>query len=253
MDLRLRGRKAAVTGATRGIGRAIAQALADEGCDVAICARDAEQVARTVAQLQASGRRAFGRSVDAADGDALRAFIDDAAAAFGGLDIFVSNASGALGGENDEESWRRGLEVDVLGTMRGCEAALPYLEESGAGAIVVVSTAAVSEVVGSRRAYNSVKAAIHPYIKGLARDVAAKNVRCNIVSPGTILHDGSVWDERRLHRPNEYAAAVASNPMGRLGTPEEVADAVVFLASPRAGFISGANLVCDGARTRTVF
>src|SRR5476651_1700038 len=101
MDLRLRGRKAAVTGATRGIGRAIAQALAEEGCDVAICARDEAGVARTVAQLEATGRRAFGRSVDAADGDALRAFVDAAAAAFGGLDIFVSNASGALGGEND--------------------------------------------------------------------------------------------------------------------------------------------------------
>jgi 3-oxoacyl-[acyl-carrier protein] reductase len=253
MDLRLRGRKAAVTGATRGIGRAIAQGLADEGCDVAICARNEHAVVKTVAELEATGRRAFGRAVDVADGEALRAFVDAAAEALGGLDIFVSNASGALGGDNDEASWRRGVEIDVLGTMRGCEAALPYLEASGSGAIVVVSTAAVSEVVGSRRAYNSVKAAIHPYIKGLARDVAPQNVRCNIVSPGTILHEGSVWDERRLHRPGEYAQAVASNPMGRLGTAEEVADAVVFLASPRASFITGANLVCDGARTRTVF
>ena len=253
MDLGLSGKRAVVTGATRGIGRAIAQRLAEEGCDVAVCARTRTHLATTVAELQATGRRAFGQRVDVADGAALCAFVEAAAAVFGGLDVFVSNASGALGGENDEGSWRRGVEIDVLGTMRGCEAALPYLEASGSGAIVVVSTAAVSEVIGSRRAYNSVKAAIHPYIKGLARDVAPNNVRANIVSPGTILHDGSVWDERRLHRPGEYAQAVASNPMGRLGTADEVADAVVFLASPRASFISGANLVCDGARTRTVF
>jgi 3-oxoacyl-[acyl-carrier protein] reductase len=253
VDLGLHGKKAIVTGATRGIGRAIAQRLAEEGCDVAICARTAADVATTVKELEATGRRAFGQAVDAADGDALRAFIYASAQAFGGLDVFVSNTSGALGGENDEDSWRRGVEIDVLGTVRGCEAALPYLVASGAGAIVVVSTAAVSEIVGSRRAYNGVKAAIHPYIKALARDVAPDNVRCNIVSPGTILHPGSVWDERRLHRPNEYAQAVASNPMGRLGTADEVADAVVYLASARASFITGANLVCDGARTRTVF
>lgn len=252
MDLQLHGRRAIVVGATRGIGRAIAELLTDEGCDIGICARNADQVAAVTAELAAKGVRAVGSPVDAADGDALRTFVDDTAAQLGGLDIYISNASGAFGGGNDEDSWRRGVEIDILGTMHGCEAALPHLEQSDAGAVVVVGTVSAIEAVGPRRAYNSVKAAILPYVKGLARDAAASNVRCNVVSPGQIFFDGGVWDIVKQHAPDRYEEAVARNPLGRMGTPAEVANAVVFLASPRASFVSGTNLLCDGARTQNV-
>ncbi len=253
MDLGLKGKKAIVTGGTRGIGRAIANLLTDEGCDIGICARTATQVGEATAAFKAKGVKAFGSVVDVADGVQLASFIKSAAEALGGLDVFVSNVS-ALSAGNDEASWKKSLEIDVLGTVRGCEAAVPFLEKSGAGAIVVVGSTAAVEVggLGPRRAYPSVKAAILPYVKSLARDLAEKNVRANVVSPGTIYFKGGVWNLREQNMPERYRQALDRNPMGRMGTPEEVANAVVFLASPRASFITGTNLICDGCLTQRV-
>ena len=251
MDLRLKGKKAIVTGGTRGIGRAIANLLVEEGCDIGICARTPAQVEEAVAAFKTRGVKAFGSALDVADGAQLTHFIRATAEALGGLDIFISNVS-ALGGGSDEASWKRGLEIDVLGTVRGCETAIPFLEKSGAGAIVAVGTAAAVEIVGPRRAYSGVKAAILPYIKGLARDLAPKNVRANVVSPGAIYFKGGVWNVMETSNPDRYRQTLARNPMGRLGTPEEVANAVVFLASPRASFITGTNLICDGGLTQRV-
>ncbi len=253
MDLGLKGKKAIVTGGTRGIGRAIANLLTDEGCDIGICARTATQVEEATAAFKAKGVRASGSVVDVADGIQLANFIRSAAEALGGLDIFISNVS-ALGISNDEAWWQKSFEIDVLGTVRGCEAAVPFLEKSGAGAIVVVGSTAAVEVgsLGPRRAYSSVKAAILPYIKSLARDLAGKNVRANVVSPGTIYFKGGVWNVAEQNMPDRYRLALDRNPMGRMGTPEEVANAVVFLASPRASFITGTNLICDGCFTHRV-
>lgn len=253
MDLGLKGKKAIVTGGTRGIGRAIANLLVEEGCDIGICARTTAQIDKAVAAFKAKGVKTFGSAVDVADGAQFTSFVKSAAEALGGLDIFISNVS-ALGVSNDEASWTKGFEIDVLGTFRGCETAVPFLEKSGAGAIVVVGSAAAVEVGGlrSRGAYGSVKAAILPYIKSLARDLAAKNVRANVVSPGTIYFKGGVWNLIEQNMPDLYRQAIGSNPMGRMGTPEEVANAVVFLASPAASFITGANLMCDGCITRRV-
>ncbi|MCX5919046.1 MAG: SDR family oxidoreductase [Deltaproteobacteria bacterium] len=251
MDLGLRGKKAIVTGGTRGIGRAIADLLVEEGCDIGICARTAAQIEEAVAAFKAKGVKALGASVDVADGDPLTRFVKSAAEALGGLDIFISNV-GALGGSNDEASWKRGFEIDVLGTVRGCETAVPFLEKSGAGAIVVVGSTAAVEVVGPRRAYSGLKAALLPYIKGLARDLASKRVRANGVSPGSVYFKGGTWDLMERKNPERYRQALARNPTGRMATPEEVANAVVFLASPRASFISGINLICDGGMTQRV-
>ena len=251
MDLGLRGKKAIVTGGTRGIGRAIANLLVEEGCDIGICARTAAQLEEAVAAFKAKGVKALGASVDVADGDPLTRFVKSAAEALGGLDIFISNV-GALGGSNDETSWKRGFEIDVLGTVRGCETAVPFLEKSGAGAIVVVGSTAAVEVVGPRRAYSGLKAALLPYIKGLARDLAPKKVRANVVSPGSVYFKGGTWDLMERKNPERYRQALARNPTGRMATPEEVANAVVFLASPRASFVSGINLICDGGMTQRV-
>ena len=173
---------------------------------------------------------------DSADADHLGAFVDRMAKALGGLDIFVSNISGAMGAGNDPAGWRTAVEVDILSTVRGCEAAAPHLERSEAGAIVVIGTVSAVEVSGPRRPYSAVKAALIPYVKNLARDLAPKNVRANLVSPGSIYFEGGVWNMIKDNAPRMYEATLARNPMGRMGRPEEVADAAVYLASARASF-----------------
>jgi len=251
MDLGLKGKKALVTGGTRGIGRAIVELLADEGCDVALCARSAGPVAETVAALEQKGVRAWGGAIDVADLAALKGWVAAAAGALGGVDIFVANVS-ALAQGMDEDSWRRGFEIDVMATVFGCEAALPFLENSSAGAIVVVGSTAMAEIYGPNRSYAAVKATLIPYVKGLARNLAAKNVRANVVSPGNVYFKGGVWSIAEERNPEFFRSMIARNPTGRMGTPQEVAHAVVFLASPRASFITGTNLIIDGALTQRV-
>ncbi len=251
MDLGLRGKKAIITGGTRGIGRAVASLLAAEGCDVAICARNKGPVDETVAALARAGVKATGGAVDVADLAALRIWVAEAAEALGGLDIFVANVS-ALAQGMDEAAWRRGFEIDVMGTVFGIEAALPILEHSDAGSIVVVGSTAMAEVYGPTRSYAAIKATLVPYVKGLARNLADKHVRANMVSPGNVFFTGGVWDIVRQRNPEMFASMLARNPTGRMGTPEEVANAVVFLASPRASFITGTNLIVDGALTQRV-
>jgi len=251
VDLKLKGKKAIITGGTRGIGRAIAEELAAEGADVAICARNKEPIDAAVAALGRKGVKAWGSPVDVADSKALRGWVAAAAEALGGLDIFVANVS-AMVVASDEAGWRRSFEVDVMGTVAGVEAALPLLEKSSAGAAVIIGSVAAVEVVGPTRPYNAVKAALLPYMKSIAQNYARKGVRINMVSPGTIYFKGGVWNEREVKNPEMFKAALARNPMGRMGKPEEVADAVVFLASPRASFITGTNLIIDGAATQRV-
>jgi len=251
MDLGLKGKRAIVTGGTRGIGRAIADLLADEGCNLALCARSRAGVDEAVAALAGKGVKAHGGVVDVADTKALRAWVAEAADALGGIDIFVANVS-ALAQAMDEDSWRRSLDIDVMGTVAGVEAAIPFLEKSSAGAIVVIGTTGAVEIAGMPRPYASVKAALAPYVKALARNLAQKGVRANMVSPGNVYFKGGVWNVLEENNPELFKIMVGRNPMGRMGTPEEVANAVVFLASPRASFITGANLIIDGALTQRV-
>jgi len=251
LDLELKGKKAIVTGGTRGIGRAIVDLLAEEGCDVALCARHREAVDEAVAALGKKRVKAHGGAVDVADTAALGAWVDEAVRAIGGLDIFIANVS-AMGMAMNEETWRRSFDIDVMGTVAGVEAAIPHLEKSPAGAIVVVGTTGAIEMQGAMRPYASVKAALIPYIKGMARNLAGKGVRCNMVSPGNVYFKGGVWNNVEERDPQRFKYMMSLNPMGRMGKPEEVANAVVFLASPRAAFISGTNVIVDGAMTQRV-
>ena len=250
MDLGLKGKKALVTGGTRGIGRCIAETLADEGCDVAICARTEDAIAEAVEALKGRGVNAYGSRADVSDADSLKAWVGAAAEALGGIDIYVSNVS-AMGVTPDEQSWRTSVEVDIIGTVTGIDAATPKLIESGEGAIVVVGTVA-SVDVGGVSPYSAVKAALLPYVKGLANGLAKKGVRANTVSPGSVYFEGGVWDMIKKNMPERYEATLKRNKLGRMASPRDVANAVTFLASPAASFITGTNLMVDGAITNRV-
>ena len=251
MDLGLKGLNAVVTGGSKGIGRRIADTFADEGANVAICARDRTDVELAVASLQAKGVRAFGASVDVADKAALEGFVGDSAKALGGLDILVANVS-ALAVQDNEEAWRRSFETDMLHTVRAANAALPYLETSKHPAIVIVSSVSAREVDFTGPAYGAFKAALIHYAQRLAFQLAPKMIRVNAVSPGNTYFDGGVWHNIERDLPDLFKQALALNPTGRMATPEEIARGVVFLASPASSFTTGTNLVIDGALTRGV-
>lgn len=251
MDLGLHGLNAIVTGSTRGIGRAIADTLADEGANVAICSRHADDVAAAVTALQAKGVRATGRALDVGDGPALQEWVRDVADELGGIDIVVSNVS-ALALGVDEEAWRNEFQVDLLGAVRLVAAAMPSLERSEAASIVTISSVSGREIDFAAGAYGAVKAALVHYTQGLAYNLAGKGIRANTVSPGNTYFPGGVWNQIETGNPELFAAALGLNPTGRMGTPQEMANAVAFIASPRASFITGANLVVDGALTKGV-
>jgi 3-oxoacyl-[acyl-carrier protein] reductase len=251
MDLGLAGMKAVVTGGTKGIGRAVAEHFAAEGTDVAICARNAGEVAEAVAALAGRGVRATGRALDVADGPALTQWIQDVGGELGGIDIVVSNVS-ALAIGQDEASWQAEFSTDMMGAVRAVNAAMPFLERSKAASVVVISSVSGREVDFAAGPYGVFKAALIHYAKGLSYQLAAKNIRVNALSPGNTYFPGGVWEKIEHGNPALFKDALALNPTGRMGKPEEMARGVVFLASPAASFITGTNLVVDGALTRGV-
>ncbi|WP_441235143.1 SDR family NAD(P)-dependent oxidoreductase [Bradyrhizobium sp. 930_D9_N1_4] len=251
MDLGLKGAKVLVTGSTKGIGRAIAETFATEGADVGVCSRNLAEVESTVTALKAKGVAAYGGAVDVADAAVLKAWVGDMAAKLGGIDVVVANVS-ALAIGQDDESWEKEFATDMMGTVRLVNAAMPYLEKSSAGAIVTIASVSGREVDFAAGPYGTFKAAIIHYTQGLANQLAAKNIRANSVSPGNTYFDGGVWNMIKDNNPELYKTALALNPTGRMGTPQEMANAAVFLASRAASFITGTNLVVDGALTRGV-
>ncbi len=251
MDLELQGRKALITGGTKGIGRAIADLLADEGCNVAICARDAGEIAAATKALSARGVHATGRALDVGDGPTLTSWVADAARELGGLDILVPNVS-ALAIEGTEDAWRKEFEIDMMHTVRAVEAAMPFLEQSDAASIVIISSVSGVEIDFAAGPYGAFKAALIHYAKGLSCQLAGKGIRVNAVSPGNTYFEGGVWHNIEHHMPELFNHALSLNKTGRMATAQEVATATVFLASPVASFITGTNLLVDGALTNRV-
>ena len=251
MDLGLKGKSVLVTGGSKGIGLAIAQLFADEGANVAICARNTDDVAKAVKSLRAKGVKASGRGLDVADPGALKAWIEAAAAELGGIDVIVCNVS-ALAVGDTAESWEKSFRTDMMHTVNSVAAAKPYLEKSKSASIVIVSSVSGFEVDFAAGSYGAMKAALIHYSKGLSNQLVAKGIRVNVVSPGNTYFEGGIWQNIERGNPDLFKSAMSLNPTGRMGTAEEVAAGVVFLASPMASRVSGTNLVIDGALTKAV-
>jgi 3-oxoacyl-[acyl-carrier protein] reductase len=251
MDLGLKGKNALVTGGSKGIGRAIAELFAAEGANVAICARNPEEVGKAVKTLAAKGVKSWGAAIDVADAPALKQWIETAAGELDGVDAMVCNVS-ALAVGDTPETWEKSFRTDMMHTVNSVTAALPYLEKSKSASIVIVSSVSGFEVDFAAGSYGAFKAALIHYAKGLSNRLIGKGIRVNAVSPGNTYFEGGIWQNIEHGMPDLYKTAMSLNPTGRMGTPQEVAAGVVFLASPVASRISGTNLIVDGALTKAV-
>ena len=251
MDLQLTGARVLVTGGTRGIGRAIVEAFAAEGAAVEFCARDTGEIEATEKALDGRGGGVRGTRVDVRDGAALSAWVEAAAGRLGGIDAVVANVS-ALAVQDTEEAWYASFEVDLMHTVRLVNASLPHLEAGPHGSIVAISSVSGREADFASGPYGTMKTAIVGYLSGLAFQLAGRGVRANVVSPGNTYFSDGFWQGAERDLPDLYSTALGLNPTGRMGTPEEMAAAVVFLSSPVSSFTTGTNLVVDGALTRGI-
>ena len=257
MNLNLTGKNAIVTGASRGIGRAIALRLADEGCNLAICARGAEDLRAAAEELRERDITVFERSVDLTNGDEATQFIDDAADALGGLDVFVGNVGGNRRGafaDLSDEDWDDLIDLNLKSHVRTSRAAIPYLREREESSILFISSIFGREVGGAGLSlYNTTKSALISMGKIMAQELAPDGIRVNTVAPGSIRFPGGSWDRRVREQPEKMEQFIADNlPIGRFGRATEVADVVAFLSSSRASLVTGACLNVDGGQSASL-
>lgn len=251
MDLGLAGKKAILVGANGGIGRVVARTLAAEGCHVALCGRSQDKVDKVTGELGPSGVTVYSEALDVTDPDAVPAFVEKAADALGGCDIFISFTSANLG-EDSDAGWQAVMDADILPMRRGVAAAKPYLQKSEAGSIICMSsTGAVEELMGVQP-YNALKAAVMVYAAGLAQNLAPEGIRVNCITPGPIMTEDGPWAHIQTAMPEFYDGVVSQIPMGRMANGEELARTIAFVASPACPAMTGANIVVDGGFTKRV-
>jgi 3-oxoacyl-[acyl-carrier protein] reductase len=243
MDLGLTGKKALITGATKGIGRAVAETLLAEGASVAICARDAEGVEQAVAEMSSLGT-VVGASVDAADGDAVEAWVASAGEQLGGIDIYVHNTSGKPA--KSIEGWMNNFNIDLMAMVRGVGAATEALADGGGSVISIGTTATAEHFASGSNSYSAFKSAVTNWTLGQAQVLGAKGIRCIVVSPGPIFVEGGDWNKIKDHMTEFYETTEKVHPQGHLGTVTDVANVVAFLASGAPGHVNGVNVTVDG-------
>jgi len=249
MDLGLSGKKALVTGSTKGLGRAIAETLLGEGASVAICSRTADDVSNAVEEMS-SGGTIVGSVCDAADPDAVRAWVAESGEALGGIDIFVHNTSGKPARSLD--AWINNFNIDLMSLVHGVEAASEMLADGGGSVISIGTTATTEHFASGSGSYSAFKSAVTNWTLGQAQVLGAKGVRCNVVSPGPIFVEGGDWNMIKDAMPDFYTATEKGHPGGELGEPSDVANAVAFLAGDAAKHINGVNLTVDGGFLKRV-
>ncbi len=249
MDLGLKGKRALITGGTRGIGASVVETLLAEGASVATCARNASEVEALNTRASNEGLAVTASVCDVANPEEYTKWLDESVRALGGADIFVPNVSG--GSHQGEEGWKSAFNVDLMATVRGCEHLVPALADGG-GAIVIISSISGLEAFGGPSPYGTIKAGLIAYGSQLADAGGAHGVRINTVSPGPIHVDDGYWGKVKADQPDMYNAVCARHPSGRMGTTQEVANTVAFLASDAASWITGGNIVVDGGMTKRV-
>lgn len=252
MDLGLAGKKVIINGGAHGLGLASLKIFAAEGADVAFFSRDADKVKAAVAAIDAAGPgKVLGEQFDMTDNpDGYRAWLEKARDALGGCDIFIHTASSS--GQGATGDWQRGLDMDIMGAVHGVEVLTGALAASGSGSIIFMASTAAVETFITPQAFNALKAALITYGSQLSQALAAQNIRVNIVSPGAIYYPGGNWEAIKSAVPALYDGTLAQMPLGRFGEPEEVAKAIVFMASPACPYMTGAHLVIDGGFTKRV-
>ncbi len=246
MDLGLKGKGVVITGGSRGIGRATALAFADEGANIAICARGKDALEATANELRAKGVKVHAQTADVAKPAELDAFLEGAHASLGRVDVLVNNSSG-FGITDDEAGWKISFDVDMMASVRASWKVVPWMKAQGGGSILHISSTSALEA-GSPPSYAAAKAALISHSKTLAVALAPAKIRVNTIAPGSIEFPGGVWEMIKKGNPAMYDGIKASIPWGRLGSAEEVANAVVFVASARASWITGVVLSVDGGQ-----
>ena len=247
MNLDVRGKRVVVAGGSRGIGRSIALAFAEGGAKVSICARGAQPLEATRAELAAFGSVVHAATCDLSSEAEIARYIPQAAAALGGIDVLVNNATaGAVG--DAEEGWEESLSVDLLAVVRASRAALPFLEKGRDATIINISSGSGLNPSVRTPAYGAAKAAVIHYTRTQAAALASKGIRANCVAPGSIEFPGGSWEQRKSEDPALYNQVLASMPAKRLGRPEEVASVVLFLASPLANWVTAQVIGVNGGQ-----